>query len=96
MHHRLKDRHQAWSMLPGTRLRHVSLNFCLYEMHALLTHGHEVAVMGISQEVYETMNASKYAVRVPPEAGSGYMGVFEGIHLIHCVVSFHFPAKIFS
>jgi hypothetical protein len=42
--------------------------------------------MSISEDVYKTLNASKQATKVPLEAGGGYMAVFEGIHLIHCVV----------
>ncbi|KAF2111192.1 hypothetical protein BDV96DRAFT_603315 [Lophiotrema nucula] len=43
--------------------------------------------MSISEDVYKTLNASQDAVKLPPEAGGGYMAIFEGIHLIHCVKS---------
>jgi hypothetical protein len=56
-------------------------------MHDMLTVSHAVAVIDIPEDVYASLNASKHAVRTPPEVGSGYMGVLEGIHLVHCVVS---------
>ncbi|KAF2715326.1 hypothetical protein K504DRAFT_457500 [Pleomassaria siparia CBS 279.74] len=46
-----------------------------------------LGVMSISDEVYRGLNASKHAAEVPPKAGGGYMAVFEGIHLVHCVRS---------
>ena len=50
-----------------------------------------VGVMSISSDVYKSLNASKHAAKVPPEAGGGYMAIFEGIHLIHCVVGLPSP-----
>ena len=43
--------------------------------------------MGISEQVYEQLNASKHAVKVPKHLGGGRMAIFEMIHQIHCVVS---------
>lgn len=46
-----------------------------------------LGVMSVSEDVYKTLNASKHATKVPESAGGGYMSVFEGIHLVHCVRS---------
>ena len=43
--------------------------------------------MSISEEVYEHLNASKHAVKVPQSLGGGRMAIFEMIHQVHCVVS---------
>lgn len=43
--------------------------------------------MSVSEQVYEHLNASKDAVKVPENLGGGRMAVFETIHQIHCVVS---------
>ena len=43
--------------------------------------------MSISEEVYEHLNASKHAVKVPENLGGGRMAIFEMIHQVHCVVS---------
>lgn len=42
--------------------------------------------MRISEQVYEHLNASKYAVELPENLGGGRMAIFEMIHQIHCVV----------
>lgn len=47
----------------------------------------QVGVMSVSEQVYEHLNASKDAVKVPENLGGGRMAVFETIHQIHCVVS---------
>ena len=46
-----------------------------------------VGVMSIPEQVYEHLNASKYAVKVPNNLGGGRMAIFEMIHQLHCVVS---------
>ena len=47
----------------------------------------QVGVMSISEQVYEHLNASKHAVKVPQNLGGGRMAIFEMIHQVHCVVS---------
>jgi hypothetical protein len=44
-----------------------------------------VPVMRISEEVFKTLNASKHAVEVPKVGGR--MALYEGFHMVHCVVS---------
>ena len=43
--------------------------------------------MSISEHVYEHLNASKHAVKVPKDLGGGRMAIFEMVHQVHCVVS---------
>ena len=47
--------------------------------------------MSISEDVFQQLNASKHAVKVPESLGRGRMALFETIHQIHCVVS-HDPS----
>jgi hypothetical protein len=70
----------AWDRIAPRK----SQSVCMQDM---LTIYRAVAVIDIPEDVYAGLNASKHAVRTPPEVGSGYMGVLEGIHLVHCVVS---------
>ncbi|KAF2111194.1 hypothetical protein BDV96DRAFT_650300 [Lophiotrema nucula] len=44
-------------------------------------------VMRISDNIFQHLNASKHAVRLPEAAGGGRMALFEAFHLMHCVVS---------
>jgi hypothetical protein len=46
-----------------------------------------VTVMRISEETFVTLNASKHAVTLSGENGGGRMALYEGFHLLHCVVS---------
>ena len=43
--------------------------------------------MSISEAAFQKLNASRYAIKVPSEAGTGRMAAFEAVHQIHCVVS---------
>lgn len=43
--------------------------------------------MSITEHVFEQLNTSKHAVKVPLEMGGGRLALFETIHQIHCVVS---------
>jgi len=45
--------------------------------------------MRISEDTFGTLNASKHAVTLPEEAGGGRMALYEGFHLVHCVVSLY-------
>lgn len=45
-----------------------------------------VGVIRISEGEFHQLNASKHAVKVPPEFGGGFMALPEFIHQIHCVV----------
>ena len=44
--------------------------------------------MSVSEEVYQTVNASKHAVRMPKELGGGRQALLETIHQLHCLVSY--------
>jgi hypothetical protein len=48
--------------------------------------------MSIPESVFQTINASRYASKVPDIAGGGRLALFEAIHQIHCVVSVPEPA----
>lgn len=41
--------------------------------------------MSISEDVFQHLNASKHAVKLPSSLGGGRLAVFETIHQIHCV-----------
>ena len=75
---------EAWdSIIPGNIALIQTILCRTVNIAYLCTAG----VMSIPSNVYEQLNASKHAVKVPPQVGGGYMAIFEGFHLIHCVVS---------
>ena len=43
--------------------------------------------MGVDEETYLRLNASKHAVKVPQELGGGRLAFVEALHQLHCVVS---------
>ena len=45
-----------------------------------------VGAISITEEEYRKLNASRHAVKVPPNLGGGYMALPEFVHQIHCVV----------
>ncbi|KAK6595621.1 hypothetical protein H4I96_09940 [Botrytis cinerea] len=48
---------------------------------------YKVGAMSISEDVFQHLNASKYAVKLPSSLGGGRLALFETIHQIHCVQS---------
>ncbi|TEY81663.1 hypothetical protein BOTCAL_0032g00050 [Botryotinia calthae] len=46
-----------------------------------------LGAMSISEDVFQHLNASKYAVKLPSSLGGGRLAFFETIHQIHCVQS---------
>ncbi|CCD47972.1 hypothetical protein BofuT4_P112820.1 [Botrytis cinerea T4] len=46
-----------------------------------------LGAMSISEDVFQHLNASKYAVKLPSSLGGGRLALFETIHQIHCVQS---------
>ena len=42
--------------------------------------------MSIDEEVFQKLNASKHAVKVPQNLGGGRQAIFEAVHQLHCVV----------
>lgn len=44
--------------------------------------------MRVSEETFQTLNASKHSVKVPKALGTGRIGIFETIHQLHCLVRF--------
>lgn len=50
--------------------------------------------MIISEDVFQTINASKHSVKAPPSLGKGRLAAFEGFHYIHCLHNLwktHYP-----
>ncbi|KAF2471229.1 uncharacterized protein BDR25DRAFT_325024 [Lindgomyces ingoldianus] len=46
-----------------------------------------MGVMRISEDVFQKLNASRFAAVAPLDVGGGRLAMFEAIHLIHCVKS---------
>ncbi|KAJ8066988.1 hypothetical protein OCU04_004367 [Sclerotinia nivalis] len=55
------------------------------EVDALWEEVTELGTMSISEDVFQHLNASKHAVKLPSSLGGGRLAVFETIHQIHCV-----------
>ncbi|CAD6444379.1 4caf3544-55f1-43c9-a686-2f3867f19e4f [Sclerotinia trifoliorum] len=55
------------------------------EVDALWDEVTELGTMSISEDVFQHLNASKHAVKLPSSLGGGRLAVFETIHQIHCV-----------
>ena len=45
-----------------------------------------VQVMRVSEQEFQTLNASKHAVEIPEKSGGGRIAIYEAFHLVHCVV----------
>lgn len=51
-------------------------------------------VMIISEDIFQTINTSKYSVKAPSSLGQGRLAAFEGFHYIHCLHNLwktHYP-----
>ncbi|KAF2872826.1 hypothetical protein BDV95DRAFT_490986 [Massariosphaeria phaeospora] len=44
-----------------------------------------LTVMRIPERTFQTLNASKFSVKVPEDAGGGRMALFEAFHQLHCL-----------
>lgn len=45
-----------------------------------------MGAISITEEDFRKLNASKHAVKVPPNLGGGFMALPEFVHQIHCEV----------
>ncbi len=47
----------------------------------------EVHLITIPEQVFQTLNASNYSASFPKDVATGRLGMFDTLHLLHCVVS---------
>ena len=68
-----------WSEIEKSKIPLLDNNICATKYGI-------VGAISITEEEFTKLNASKHAVKVPPDLGGGYMALPEYVHQIHCVV----------